>query len=120
MERAVCRVIIEALSCGVPVVGSESGEIPWLIGLTGGGVTFPEGNVTALSCRLADLRADPDLRAHLATEGRAAVERMFTVAAVTDAFQQLLELSAEDRGLPRRPKHPNQGPRLPHGQRTNE
>ena len=38
------RVIVEALWCGVPVVGSDSGEIPWLIGLTGGGLTFPEGD----------------------------------------------------------------------------
>ncbi len=37
------RVIVEALWCGVPVVGSDSGEIPWLIELTGGGLTFPEG-----------------------------------------------------------------------------
>jgi len=37
------RVIVEALWCGVPVVGSDSGEIPWLIELTGGGLTFAEG-----------------------------------------------------------------------------
>ena len=35
------RVIVEALWCGVPVVGSDSGEIPWLIELTGGGLVFP-------------------------------------------------------------------------------
>ena len=37
------RVIIEALWCGVPVVGSDSGEIPWLIGLTGGGLDRSRG-----------------------------------------------------------------------------
>jgi glycosyltransferase involved in cell wall biosynthesis len=47
------RVIIEALWCGVPVVGSDSGEIPWLIGLTGGGLTFPEGDRDALASRLS-------------------------------------------------------------------
>ena len=40
------RVIVEALWCGVPVVGSDSGEIPWLIELTGGGLVFPEGDPT--------------------------------------------------------------------------
>jgi glycosyltransferase involved in cell wall biosynthesis len=85
------RVIVEALWCGVPVVGSDSGEIPWLIGRTGGGVTFPEGNVKALSGRLADLRADADLRARLGSEGRAAVARMFSVAAAADALQGILD-----------------------------
>jgi glycosyltransferase involved in cell wall biosynthesis len=72
------------------VVGSDSGEIPWLIGRTGGGLTFPEGDVEALSDRLSELRGSPDLRASLAAEGRAGVERLFTVAAATDAMEQLL------------------------------
>jgi glycosyltransferase involved in cell wall biosynthesis len=85
------RVIVEALWCGVPVIGSDSGEIPWLIGCTGGGLIFREGDVDALSERLAEMRADPRLRTQLADRGRAAVEKMFTVAAVTDALQRLLE-----------------------------
>jgi glycosyltransferase involved in cell wall biosynthesis len=85
------RVIVEALWCGVPVVGSDSGEIPWLIERTGGGVTYPEGNVEALSGRLAELRVDPELRARLAATGRTAVEKMFTVTASADALQELLD-----------------------------
>ena len=84
------RVIIEALWCGVPVIGSDSGAIPWLIELTGGGLTFPEGDVTALAGALERLRADPELRRRLAVRGRAEVERRFTVAAATDALEQLL------------------------------
>jgi glycosyltransferase involved in cell wall biosynthesis len=84
------RVIVEALWCGVPVVGSDSGEIPWLIGLTGGGLTFPEGDSHALAARLAELRDDPELRARLARDGRATVERLFTVPAATDALERLL------------------------------
>jgi glycosyltransferase involved in cell wall biosynthesis len=84
------RVIVEALWCGIPVVGSSSGEIPWLIGLTGGGLVFAEGDVEALAGALGRLRADPGLRAELAARGRAAVERLFTVAAATDALEALL------------------------------
>ena len=65
------RVIVEALWCGVPVVGSDSGEIPWLIGLTGGGLVFPEGDDAALAGRLTELREDPALRQRLATQGGA-------------------------------------------------
>jgi glycosyltransferase involved in cell wall biosynthesis len=91
------RVIIEALWCGVPVVGSDSGEIPWVIGLTGGGLTFPEGDVQALASRLAELRDAPALRSSLAAAGRAAVERQFTVAAATDPLERLLRGAAARR-----------------------
>ena len=84
------RVIIEALWCGVPVIGSDSGEIPWVIGLTGGGLVFPEGDVEALAARLAELRASPELRRQLADTGRQAVERLFTVPAATDPLERML------------------------------
>jgi glycosyltransferase involved in cell wall biosynthesis len=84
------RVIIEALWCGVPVVGSDSGEIPWLIELTGGGLVFPEGDVAALASALGRLREQPELRASLARKGRETVERTFTVAAATDPLERLL------------------------------
>src|SRR6202043_3016284 len=66
------RVLVEALWCGVPVVGSSSGEIPWLIGLTQGGLVFPEGDREALAGRLVQLRDDPELRERLAKKGETA------------------------------------------------
>jgi len=84
------RVIVEALWCGVPVVGSDSGEIPWLIELTGGGLVFPEGDRAALAARLLSLREDPALRERLATAGRSAVERLFSVSSATDPLEDLL------------------------------
>jgi glycosyltransferase involved in cell wall biosynthesis len=89
------RVIVEALWCGVPVVGSDSGEIPWLIGLTGGGLVFPEGDEVRLAEQLQRLRDDPPLRAELAARGRAKVEQMFSVSAATDALERLLSNAAE-------------------------
>ena len=84
------RVIVEALWCGVPIVGSSSGEIPWLIELTGGGLVFAEGDSDALADALRDLREHPELRRELAATGRAAVERLFSVPAATDRLEQLL------------------------------
>ena len=89
------RVIVEALWCGVPVVGSDSGEIPWLIELTGGGLVFAEGSPEQLAERLTQLREAPALGRELAAAGRAAVERMFTVAAATDPLEQLLKRALE-------------------------
>ncbi len=84
------RVIVEALWCGVPVVGSDSGEIPWLIGLTGGGLVFAEGDVEGLAAQLETLRESPRLREDLARRGREAVEQLFTVPRATDRLESLL------------------------------
>jgi glycosyltransferase involved in cell wall biosynthesis len=74
------RVLIEAMACGVPVVGSDSGEIPNVIGEAG--LVFPEGDAEALRAALARLRDDRDLWGHLAVAGRARVLAEFTHAQV--------------------------------------
>jgi glycosyltransferase involved in cell wall biosynthesis len=89
------RVIVEALWCGVPVVGSDSGEIPWLIELTGGGLVFPEGDSDALRAQLQTLRDSPQLRERLARAGRASVERLFSVSAATDPLERMLTRATE-------------------------
>ena len=91
------RVIVEALWCGVPVVGSDSGEIPWLIELTGGGIVFPEGDQDALASALEKLRKQPELRRELAMSGRAAVDRLFSVPAACDRLERMLISACESR-----------------------
>jgi len=81
------RVLIEAMACGVPVVGSESGEIPWVIG--DAGVLFPEGDVRALAEALQRLAGDPGWRQELAGQGRARVLAQFTQAQVAAATAQV-------------------------------
>lgn len=61
------RVLAEAMASGTPVIGSDSGEIPEVIG--DAGLTFPEGDVSALRACLGRLQADPALRAHLRERG---------------------------------------------------
>ena len=72
------------------VVGSDSGEIPWLIGLTGGGLVFKEGDTETLAKHLGALRDSLGLRRELADRGRAAVERLFSVPAATDRLELLI------------------------------
>jgi glycosyltransferase involved in cell wall biosynthesis len=62
VDRQFGRVLVEALWCGVPVIGSQSGEIPWVITATGGGALYPEGDVDALADLLRRLGADSDKR----------------------------------------------------------
>jgi glycosyltransferase involved in cell wall biosynthesis len=93
------RVIVEALLCGVPVVGSDSGEIPWVIRQTGGGLVYPEGDVNSLAARLDELRRDPTQRRQLATRGRTAALRLFSLSAVGDALEALVTAAAASSPL---------------------
>jgi glycosyltransferase involved in cell wall biosynthesis len=84
------RVVVEAMLCGRPVVGYESGEIGWVIRTAGGGVVVPEGDVDGLAEALSALRDDPARRAELATRGCAGARRHFSVSAAADALEDLL------------------------------
>jgi glycosyltransferase involved in cell wall biosynthesis len=74
------RVLIEAMACQVPVIGSTCGEIPNVIGEAG--LIFPEGDVNTLRDHLRGLMDDPDLRRRLGQTGRARVLQHFTQARV--------------------------------------
>jgi glycosyltransferase involved in cell wall biosynthesis len=84
------RVLVEALWSGVPVVGSSSGEIPWVIETTGGGLVFPEGDVEALAGVLGALRDSPERRRELAAVGQESVARTFSLPAVARRMDDLL------------------------------
>ena len=73
-------MLIEAMSCAVPVVGSSSGEIPHVIG--DAGCIFPEGDIAALHATLAELVGDPARCTELAQRGRRRVLDQFTQAAI--------------------------------------
>ncbi len=74
------RVLIEAMACGVPVIGSDCGEIPQVVGTAG--LIFPEGNAGALRERLVHLMRDADLWADLSRRGRERVLAHFTQAQI--------------------------------------
>jgi glycosyltransferase involved in cell wall biosynthesis len=83
------RVLIEAMACGVPVVGADSGEIPHVIG--DAGLVFPEGQAEALRADLSRLLGDPDLRADLARRGRERVLAHYTQAQVANQTYQVYQ-----------------------------
>jgi glycosyltransferase involved in cell wall biosynthesis len=62
------RVLVEAMAAGVPVIGSDSGAIPEVIG--DAGLIVPERDPAALANAIARVLADADLRARLVDRGR--------------------------------------------------
>ena len=95
------RILIEAMACEVPVIGSSSGEIPNVIG--DAGLVFPEDDVAALRAHLIRLMADPALADDLGRRGRARVLAHYTHAQVAtatyDVYQQLLQTSVSAHGV---------------------
>ncbi|HVO71736.1 MAG TPA: glycosyltransferase, partial [Aggregatilineaceae bacterium] len=87
------RVIVEAMACGVPVVGSSSGAIPDVIG--DAGLVFPEGDTGALADRLLQVLRSLDLRHDLAARGRQRVLERYTQAQVAaqtvDVYHTMLD-----------------------------
>ncbi len=60
--------LIEAMSCGVPVVASDRTSLPEAAGP--GGVLLPSDDVATWTAMLARLLDDPERRAELAAQGR--------------------------------------------------
>ncbi len=74
------RVLIEAMACGIPVIGSDSGEIPEVIGEAG--LIFPEEDKEALRAYLSHLMEDERARNLLAEKGRERVVQEYTQARI--------------------------------------
>ena len=80
------RAAVEAMACEVPVIGSDSGEIPKVLG--DAGVVVPEGDSGALLGAIRRLYEDAAERRRLGKAGRARMLERFTqerVAAETAA-----------------------------------
>lgn len=86
------RMSIEAMACGVPVVGSTSGEIPSVIG--DAGVVVAEGDVDAWAGAIDALLRDGDRRRTLAAAGLARARDRYGWPAIArahlDFFEELL------------------------------
>ena len=67
------RVLIEAMACGTPVVGSDSGAIPETVG--DARLIVPEGDVAALRAAIVRLKDDAKLRTKLSRRGLERVKR---------------------------------------------
>ncbi|NJR40550.1 MAG: glycosyltransferase family 4 protein [Leptolyngbyaceae cyanobacterium CSU_1_4] len=86
------HVLIEAMACQVPVIGSDSGEIPHVIGNTG--MVFPEGNAEALRDCLAQLMSQPERAIALSKQAYSRAMACYTNRALArqqlDFYQHLL------------------------------
>lgn len=86
------RVLVEAMACGIPVIGSDCGEIPQVIDEAG--LVFDEGDVLILQRHLQRLLDRPQERHSLGQAGRRRVLAHYTMNLVAEqtvaTYQRLL------------------------------
>jgi len=75
--------VMESMALGRPVVATEVGGVPELLG-DGGGVMVPASDAGALADAICDLADDPGRRAELGAQARAIAERRFSIEAIAD------------------------------------
>ena len=80
------------MACKVPVIGSDSGEIPHVIG--DAGLIFPESDTLALANSISTLINNPEAAQHFAQLGYERVMKKYTNKALAkeqlEFYQKLL------------------------------
>lgn len=83
------RVLIETMACGVPVVATDSGEIPFVVGAAG--TIVPEGDADALAAAIERMIGDVDERRRLAAAGLERARTRFAWPVVARAHLEFFE-----------------------------
>jgi glycosyltransferase involved in cell wall biosynthesis len=87
------RMLIEAMACGVPILASAGGEIPYVIGEAG--TLLPEADVTAWRQEIERLLSDRARRTVMSQQGRQRAADRFAWRAIArahlDFFTEICE-----------------------------
>jgi glycosyltransferase involved in cell wall biosynthesis len=84
-------VLADAMAMGLPIIGSDGGAIPEVVGPAG--VIVPQGRPDLLAKAIGRLRADNQLRARLGGEGCRRFDREFAIPAYATKIAAALHLT---------------------------
>jgi glycosyltransferase involved in cell wall biosynthesis len=91
--------VLEAMSCGMPVVTTDLGGVPYLI-LPDGGLAVPARDPSALAAGLVQLLRSPDLARKMGQRNRAKILAENTWKAVVDGLEQVYTQATQRAGVP--------------------
>ena len=82
-------VLLEAMACKKPVIGSHVGGVPEAVGDEGAGLIVEYNDAKALSEEINKLLADQKLRKNMGELGRARVKKNFTWESVVNQIEKV-------------------------------
>jgi glycosyltransferase involved in cell wall biosynthesis len=89
VSEGLPNTILEAMATGLPVVSTRVGGADELVEHGRTGLLVPPSDAEAMAGALARLAAAPQERQAMGMAGRQAVERHFSLRAMTDAYEDL-------------------------------
>ncbi len=92
------RMVIEAFACRVPVIGSDSGEIPYVV--DDAGMIVPESDVDGWAQAITSLIGDTERRSKLADRGHDRCRERYDVHAVARQYVEFyVDLTSATSGV---------------------
>ena len=89
-------MVIEAFACGVPVLGSDSGEIPYVVG--DAGKVLPEDDAGIWANAIVEVLGSAELRFDMARRGFERVQA-YSVASVARQYSEYYRQIADRRRI---------------------
>lgn len=94
-EEPFALTPLEAMSSGLPVIGTTTGGSIELLRHGGNSLTYPAGDEWELAQRIVEFEAHPQLRARVAATGRQEVREQFNESRIMDQIEDYLTESID-------------------------
>lgn len=95
-EEPFALTPLEAMACGLPVIGTTTGGSAELFRDGENALTYEAGDSAALAARIRRLTGDPVLASALAMTGQAEVRARFPLPVIVDQIEEYLLETVED------------------------
>jgi N-acetyl-alpha-D-glucosaminyl L-malate synthase BshA len=82
---------LEAMACGVPVVGSDAGGLPEVVKHTETGFLLPVGDVDGMATRTLEILKDGERRREMGDAGRRRAVSLFGADRIVSQYERLYE-----------------------------